>query len=58
VETRTPAIDPSPDAGPRPIGRRPLPTTRSYADDENLVYQGTREELLRAPAFDDRRLPR
>ena len=58
VRARPPALDPAPDAAPRPIERRPLPTTTSYADDENLVYKGTREELLRAPAFDESRLPR
>ena len=57
VETRPPALDPGPGARVRPLEREPLKTTTSYADDENLVYKGAREQLLNAPAFDRGRYP-
>ena len=57
VETRPPAVDPAPGAGVRPIEKKPLKTTTSYADDEALVYKGERESLVTAPVFDPRRYP-
>ena len=57
VETRPPALDPAPGADVRPIEKRPLKTTTSYADDESLVYKSAREALVSAPAFDPRRYP-
>lgn len=58
VKTRPAPIDPAPGAGVRPLERAPLKTTTSYADDENLVFKGTREQLVDAPAFDTRQYPR
>jgi sporulation protein YlmC with PRC-barrel domain len=55
VETRPPAIEPARGADSLQLERAPLPTTTSYADDENLVYKGTREQLVNAPAFDAKR---
>jgi sporulation protein YlmC with PRC-barrel domain len=49
VVTRPPAAAAGPDAPVQALERQPLKTTTSYADDEALVYKGTREELLRAP---------
>jgi sporulation protein YlmC with PRC-barrel domain len=54
VETRPPPIDP---LGVMAIPKKPLKTTTSYADDEDLVYKGTREQLLDAPSFDRRSYP-
>jgi sporulation protein YlmC with PRC-barrel domain len=56
LETRPP-IDPKPGAMVQPLPHEPLPTTTSYADDEALVFRGTREELRDAPAFDPARYP-
>lgn len=54
VQTRPPAMDPREvTAIPKPA----LPTMSSYADDEDLVYAGTREALEHAPAFDKGRYP-
>ena len=47
VETRPPAGV----GAAAPLERQPLKTTTSYADDEGLVYKGTREQLRDAPAF-------
>ena len=57
VETRPPPVDPKAGATVQPLPHEPLPTTRSYADDESLVYKGSREDLLAAPAFDEGRYP-
>lgn len=56
VETRPPASAAARDATVQPIERQPLKTTTSYADDESLVFKGTREELRDAPAFDASRM--
>ena len=40
-----------------PIEPEPLKTTTSYADDEGLVFKGTREQLVDAPEFDRKRFP-
>jgi sporulation protein YlmC with PRC-barrel domain len=58
VKTRPAPLDPAQGAGVRPLERPPLKTTTSYADDENLVYKGTREQLIDAPAFDTKQYPR
>jgi sporulation protein YlmC with PRC-barrel domain len=55
VRTRPPAIEAKPGADVQALERKPLQTTTSYADDENLVYKGTREQLVNAPAFDAKR---
>ena len=55
LETRPLAIDPKAGATVQPLPHEPLPTTTSYADDEALVFKGTREELRDAPAFDPAR---
>lgn len=47
VVTQPPAAAASPNAPVQALERQPLKTTTSYADDEALVYKGTREELLR-----------
>jgi len=57
LETRPPAVDPAAGAGVQRMERRPLGTTTSYADDEDLRYKGTREQLREAPAFDTRQYP-
>jgi hypothetical protein len=57
IETRPPALDPAQGAKPRPIEREPLETTTSYADDEGLVFKGSREQLGSAPPFDPHRYP-
>jgi sporulation protein YlmC with PRC-barrel domain len=57
IETRPPALDPAQGAKARPIEREPLDTTTSYADDEGLVFKGSREELASAPPFDPDRYP-
>jgi sporulation protein YlmC with PRC-barrel domain len=51
VETKPPAIAAGRDAAIQPIERPPLQTTTSYADDEDLVFKGTREQLRSAPAY-------
>jgi sporulation protein YlmC with PRC-barrel domain len=56
VETRPPPIDPQADVAR--IEKPPLETTTSYADDEDLVYRGTREQLRDAPTFDTKRYPK
>ena len=56
VETRPPAAAAARDAPAQPIERQPLKTTTSYADDESLVFKGTREQLRDAPAFDASRM--
>jgi sporulation protein YlmC with PRC-barrel domain len=55
VQTTPPAIDPK--AGVARIDRPPLGTTTSYADDEDLYYRGTREQLKDAPEFDRHQYP-
>ena len=55
LETRPLAIDPKAGATVQPLPHEPLRTTTSYADDEALVFKGTREELRDAPAFDPAR---
>ena len=57
IETRPPALDPAQGAKARPIEREPLETTTSYADDEGLVFKGSREQLASAPPFDPDRYP-
>jgi sporulation protein YlmC with PRC-barrel domain len=57
VETRPAPIDPAQGAAVRRLERPPLKTTTSYADDENLVCKGTREQLIDAPAFDPKQYP-
>ena len=57
VDTRPPAVDPGRAAGVQRLERQPLGTTTSYADDEDLVFKGTREQLKDAPAFDTSRYP-
>ncbi len=54
VPTTPPAIDPNQVAR---IDKPPLRTTTSYANDEDLVFKGTREQLEDAPAFDRDRYP-
>ena len=49
VVTQPPAAAAGANAPVQALERQPLKTTTSYADDEALVYKGTREELLRAP---------
>lgn len=56
VETRPPAIATQRDAVVETLERQPLKTTSSYADDEDLVFRGTREQLRGAPAFDASRM--
>ena len=56
VETRPPAIAAQRDATVETLERQPLKTTTSYADDEDLVFKGTREQLRDAPAFDASRI--
>jgi sporulation protein YlmC with PRC-barrel domain len=58
METRPAPIDPAQGAAVRRLERPPLKTTTSYADDEDLVYKGTREQLIDAPAFDTKQYPR
>ena len=55
VQTRPPAIDAS--GGVQKLERQPKDTMTSYADDEDLVFSGTREQLRDAPAFDRKRYP-
>jgi len=57
LETRPAAIDPKPGAAVQALPPERLKTTTSYADDEALVYRGTREELRDVPAFDAARYP-
>jgi sporulation protein YlmC with PRC-barrel domain len=55
VETRPPPVDPK---SVQPLPPEPLKTTTSYADDESLVYKGSREDLLNTPAFDRAQYPK
>jgi sporulation protein YlmC with PRC-barrel domain len=41
----------------RQLDRQPKTTMTSYADDEDLLYKGTREQLRDAPAFDKKSYP-
>jgi sporulation protein YlmC with PRC-barrel domain len=56
VPTRPAPIAPSPESAPVPLPRDPA-GQRSYADDEDLMYAGTREQLRNAPEFDKDRYP-
>lgn len=56
VQTNPPSIATGRGAPAAPLERQPLKTTTSYADDESLVFKGTREQLVDAPAFDARRI--
>jgi sporulation protein YlmC with PRC-barrel domain len=55
VEIRPPAVDA--DGTVRKLDRQPLRTMTSYADDEDLIFKGTREQLRNAPAFDRKQYP-
>lgn len=57
VRTTPPAGDSRANAQVRPLERPPLGTTTSYAEDEDLLYNGTREQLRSAPAFDRKSYP-
>lgn len=55
VPTRPAPIDPTARSGVQPLPEPPLKTTTSYADDEGLVFKGSREQVRDAPAFDAKR---
>jgi sporulation protein YlmC with PRC-barrel domain len=55
VRTTPPAIEPK--DGVARIDTPALGTTTSYADDEDLYFDGTREQLKDAPQFDRRQYP-
>ena len=57
LATRPLPVDPNRGATIEALPHEPLKTTTSYADDEALVFRGTREGLRDAPAFDPARYP-